>query len=422
MKILNQPSQIVEVVIPEPPKIYEGFLYRFTNLDNQIVYVGVHKGTVDDGYWHSATDVDFQKDLASTDGKFKYEIMKYGDYDRMTVDEHNILKNADASNNPYYYNKTVGSPKYKTVRTGVVEKIVKDIKSDKYQSVKEHIDSVKGLMRKQVRVEDFSSHEIEIGQKIDENTGTTDHLTCYTIILNSEETIIGGNHSIRGVVKSKHGHDINIVRIPEKVTKNLNDAEITLLGNLLNKRDEFVKKELSEPDSKKQVMTNFEELGTPAMDESNKEMLVAMGWTKKKSTAIMKKVAKEIDDKVASMAGKVRIDWGSGSHKKKLEKMMQDATTPTRMVFTQPSGMFRVDRILKDIYDINTGRELTGELEKTDVWIYIRHSNELHKNDWRGGLQLLIWKQMKYWWREEDGRTIDFKDLPLYEDDMGLIS
>ena len=133
-------------------------------------------------------------------------------------------------------------------------------------------------------------------------------------------------------------------------------------------------------------------------------------------------IAKQIADEVASMVGKVRIDWGSGSHKKKLEAMMQDATTPTRMVFTQPSGMFRVDRILKDIYDINTGRVLTGELEKTDVKVYIKHSSELFRNDWKGGGELEIWKYIKYYWNEEDGRTILFTDLAMYEDDMGLIS
>ena len=112
----------------------------------------------------------------------------------------------------------------------------------------------------------------------------------------------------------------------------------------------------------------------------------------------------------------------TGSHKKKLESMMQDATTPTRMVFTQPSGMFRADRVLIDIYDINTGRLATGELEKTDVRIYIKHSSELYRNGWKGGGELGIWKYMKYYWREKDGRTIEFIDLPMYEDDMGLIS
>ena len=47
-------SNIVEQVIATPPASYEGYLYKFTNLDDGKMYVGIHKGAVDDDYNHSS--------------------------------------------------------------------------------------------------------------------------------------------------------------------------------------------------------------------------------------------------------------------------------------------------------------------------------------------------------------------------------
>ena len=33
---------------------YVGYLYRFINLENLKQYLGIHKGFVGDGYWHSS--------------------------------------------------------------------------------------------------------------------------------------------------------------------------------------------------------------------------------------------------------------------------------------------------------------------------------------------------------------------------------
>ena len=57
-----KPESIKEVELnpDKAPEIYEGYLYRFTNLDNGCIYVGVHKGPVSDNYWHSSTDEEFK--------------------------------------------------------------------------------------------------------------------------------------------------------------------------------------------------------------------------------------------------------------------------------------------------------------------------------------------------------------------------
>ena len=61
---MQYPKQFAEVSIAESPESYEAYLYRFKNLENQKIYLGIHKGYVGDGYWHSSTDKVFAKDFA----------------------------------------------------------------------------------------------------------------------------------------------------------------------------------------------------------------------------------------------------------------------------------------------------------------------------------------------------------------------
>ena len=87
---LEKAPSISEVELGNMPDVYEGYLYRFTVLNGEYkdkVYVGVHKGYVGDGYWHSSTDETFNKIFSATGTKLKFEIIEYGDYAQMTVKE-----------------------------------------------------------------------------------------------------------------------------------------------------------------------------------------------------------------------------------------------------------------------------------------------------------------------------------------------
>ena len=50
MKHNFKAPSIKEVHIGDVPTVYEGYLYRFTDLDTDKVYVGIHQGTVDVEY------------------------------------------------------------------------------------------------------------------------------------------------------------------------------------------------------------------------------------------------------------------------------------------------------------------------------------------------------------------------------------
>ena len=81
---MQYPKQFAEISITESPESYEAYLYRFKNLENQKIYLGIHKGYVGDGYWHSSKNKEFAKDFANPNSKFRYEILEYGKYNYLT--------------------------------------------------------------------------------------------------------------------------------------------------------------------------------------------------------------------------------------------------------------------------------------------------------------------------------------------------
>ena len=105
------PKQIVEQNIPYDPNDSEAFLYKFTNLLNKKIYIGIHKGKPFDGYMFSSENEDFHKDFMNPNAEFKYEVLQYGTYQYMQAVEQNMLKEVNAKDNSNYYNNSNGGSK-----------------------------------------------------------------------------------------------------------------------------------------------------------------------------------------------------------------------------------------------------------------------------------------------------------------------
>ena len=98
-----------------------------------MIYLGYHLGDPFDEYWHSSTCEEFAKLFASSKPIFRYEIMTYGTKFDMQNEEHQMLKEVDARNNPLYYNKSNGNPAFKEDNIDLCVEIVNDIKLGKYR-------------------------------------------------------------------------------------------------------------------------------------------------------------------------------------------------------------------------------------------------------------------------------------------------
>ena len=94
---------------------YEAYLYRYTNVTDgkaKKVYIGIHKGSVDDSYNHSSKNSEFQKAFSNSKSKLKFEVLEYGSYMEMQNTEYRMLKKVDARKNSLYYNKSNVFPKF----------------------------------------------------------------------------------------------------------------------------------------------------------------------------------------------------------------------------------------------------------------------------------------------------------------------
>jgi hypothetical protein len=114
-RILTNAPAIKEVFIAEPPSHYEAFIYKYTDLETNKKYLGMHEGYLGDGYWNSSESAEFKKIMTDSTSNIKYEILEYGDIDEIKTKEHDILTKVDAKNNDDWYNMNNGIVKKQTI-------------------------------------------------------------------------------------------------------------------------------------------------------------------------------------------------------------------------------------------------------------------------------------------------------------------
>jgi hypothetical protein len=87
------------MAVPTP----EAFVYCWTNTQNNRIYVGVHKGTPNDGYVCSSKVL--LKEYKQSPQQFTRQIIATGTLSNMRALESAILQSVNAANNPHYYNQ-----------------------------------------------------------------------------------------------------------------------------------------------------------------------------------------------------------------------------------------------------------------------------------------------------------------------------
>ena len=242
---LEKAPSIAEVELGNIPDVYEGYLYRFTVLNGEFkdkIYLGVHKGYVGDGYWHSSTHEDFKRIFSATGTKLKFEVLQYGDYAQMTVEEHKILSDNKARTNDMYINKYNGTPKYVEPDVDKMGALATKILNKEFPITKEDVKEVYKIIRLQVRAEDYTEHRRNIRERIDEANGNTDKcnpIVIYEGRMGGEDVIGDGNHTLDAAHDSKHCYEVPVIRISFEEHSKLTNQELRGVSNLLNKKPEI---------------------------------------------------------------------------------------------------------------------------------------------------------------------------------------
>lgn len=81
---------------------HESFLYCWTNLLTEKLYIGVHKGDSDDGYVCSSKLM--MKEYGENPQNFFREVLAQGTYPKMYQLETSLLSACGAAKNPHFYN------------------------------------------------------------------------------------------------------------------------------------------------------------------------------------------------------------------------------------------------------------------------------------------------------------------------------
>lgn len=423
-------SNIIETIIaPAPSEGYSSYLYRYTNLENSKMYLGIHKGDVVDAYKHSSTCKEFAAVFANPESKLRFEVIGYGSYEEMQCEESTRLTKVDARNSSKYYNKTNGSSRYRQPDLDKCQEMVKLIESGTvFPIVEEEKETVRYFESIQCRYQHDDKMQRLIRDFIEDENGSTKK--CNPLIVfegrGSEGgfLLVDGNTTRAGVLMSKHAVHIDVMYIPEEDSNDLTLSELRLIGLLLNRRPDVVKKSASPADGIKFVIENVK-LGMSHNAMSNVKALKAFGFTgslKKGEIKTILKDAKHILDKDEELSerGNLFINYKSDTHKNRLVTTVEQYTAMKQTCsLYMSSEKFSLERIVEKI-------EGTKSFNKNHIVIVIHHPNKDQKTKWTSEIAPKWTKILtncgRDYYSTGNGFTHEFVEMPMWETDTTVTS
>ena len=402
----------------------EAYLYRFVNLNNHKTYVGVHKGSADDGYLHSSTNQEFKEALQQDD--FSREILEYGSYKEMSQREHVMLSEVDAKNNETYYNLSNGFSQYNEPDLDKVTNLFNSIKDGLYQKNKEPLSIHENMDYLQVRFQHHGDHQANLKECIDVAKGDTDN--CFgegkglTVVVfegrgkKGTDLRIDGNHSVNAAVSSKHETSISVFRILFNDNLDYTDAETRMLANFLNKKDDIERKSMTEKDAIKYVIDNVAS-GVELNADVNVKALKSFGFkgskAKGKIKTILTKAKQIIDTKKSKLEkGLLWIDYTAEQHKNTLEDVEKHYSNQHGWCsLSMSSGYYRLDRILQFLRNSN---KVDPKIK--NCMVLIHHPNTTLRDQWENGF-FSEWKKIQDTFIANSGFTIEYKVMDQWTTD-----
>ena len=398
-QILKIPS-VSEVDIFEAPKVYEAFVYKWTNKDTDKKYLGIHKGFVGDGYLDSSTSKQFKEDRSNSTSNFKYEILAYGDWEEIQNKETEILKSVDAENNDDWYNEHNGSGAVQSYDIDSIVEFFKRVKSGEFDCDKlEDKEDVYNIRRLQSRKEWYISETVsEVKSSLKDSAGDVIHcepiIICEQRVKNRdgkyEDLIIDGNNTITGIYQSVHATQAPVIRIPKKVHSKLSNVELNAASNLFNKKPKIRKKPATLRDAAKHLLGVYKNTKGKIKPEDveNYKWMDAMGYNSDNKRAIRKYANVDIKQYKFELSDKVFISYDVNSpyRNEMTTKTETLRDKDTHAVYTV-SNYIRLDRVMKE-FRISGKRNLKvviyfKNIDDVDKWnIKMKDEHQLEVDYW----------------------------------------
>ena len=324
------PPQVVEQNVPYDPNNSEAFLYKFTNLQSNKKYIGIHKGKPYDGYLNSSTNEQLHEDWLQPNAQFRYDVMQYGTFKYVQAKEHDELKRLNARDSDEYYNRSNGGSDLQIPRVPLVKYIVEQIVSSKsYEGVIAKYIAIKQLSTFKLQIREFSLLPTHVKRLRDiiNHKSSLNHLLV--VILKDRfyrgrkgDLIIDGNHSIQAAKDSKFSGAGNmpVLEISEDMHKDWTDDEVDLLSLMCNPRKDNPRLESSFEDIAKQVC----KMRLSGLDSASKEIKDLKDYFNL-TTGEKAKVSKIANEMYAEQnpSDATWIDYGTGNEGKEVKKLIE---------------------------------------------------------------------------------------------------
>ena len=393
-----------------PPSGCTSTVYKFTNLDTKMWYVGMHRET-DKPYFTSSTNPKFKSDLAKPDARFHFEILDWGSVQECKQIEHEILIKENAKDNPMSYNWHNGHPGVEKLRIDLVRTIVNEINTLRQHKLldgeitpqfvtKDNVtDGIKAnvLAKRPVlqtrKLEYDTENILKIQDRIQHGTGgklgydMPVYLTNVTIGGKFFKILkISGNHT----VKSYDDHPISkfaftplkTIEIGPEIHEQFSEQELRMIANDLN-ADYNVGKPFSKDDAVKECLgheTNGYSWNTVEMQKRFRDL----GLTSNQ----IKKVIDMVHDILAKRkqvnAGNVVINYEKGNGKLILEDEEKKYRDDNTFVMSSASGSPNTDRIIKAYLLEQQSRLDEGKKIQKKIVVLVFHTTEYTMKSWKG--------------------------------------
>ena len=385
------PKQVVEQNVPYDPYNSEAFLYKFTNLQSNKKYIGIHKGKPYDGYLNSSTNEQLHEDWLDPNAQFAYDVLQYGTYTYVQAEEHQMLKEINAKDSDEYYNKSNGGSSLQVPRFPLVKYIVDQIISSKsYDGIVAKYVAIKNLSKFRLQIREFTllPKHVKRLRDIINDKSSLGHLLV--VILKDRlydgrkgDLIIDGNHSIEAATTSKFSGagNIPVLEISEDMHKDWTDDEVDLISLMCNPRSDNPRLESSYEDIAREVC----KLRMKGLDSASKPIKELKDYFRLSSNE-KTKVSKLANEMFAELNPNdaTWIDYGTGSEGREIKKLIEKEC----VTHGHHTGIFSKHystskyNAWSDLYDMILYNEKNPNDKITTYKVRWYHKDKNYKDTW----------------------------------------
>jgi len=430
-----RPKQLKEVVGNiHKPKGMDSTVYKWTNLVNGKMYIGMHKES-GKAYWTSSTNDVFKKLLLDPKSSFKLEIISWGSVSECKQLEYELLTKVDAQKNPMYYNKTNGSPGVKQCDFKTMKVLREDLDAIRFDSHNHEFKIINrdylkepkpvkvlyDLSRVQTRLTEYVWENLEkIKSKF--RMGLADPQP--PVLLENRKfdgvehnlLMISGNHTTRACYETQPHMDLPVIIIPLEIHKNYSDSEIRLLSNELN-RDRTISSPFTKEDAIKECL-DLHNNGNSFATDYNSARFIDLGLTQKQVNKIFTTVELEIKNKKMKKSGKVVLTWRGSKdefHINIINNTKDDIlndNSNTFIIGPYAGSSMTIDKIYGPYHKAQDERRKNNLPLYNNITCLIYNAREdLHKTYIKNK------EEFEYIINKENMTPLNFVELPMYTED-----